>query len=235
MLNIFITGTNINIGKSFITAGLAATMQSLGYSTGVYNPVQIGPSGLNFLKKVDPYIKTYSSYPLNTQVMPQTIPLIAAELEGVFIDKNVIKKDYQTYSIENDCTIVECTGGLMTPIAQSFLMADMIRTLDLPTVIVISPNLDTVNHALLTINQAKTSGINVRGVIINNYPENAQDISIRSIPRLIEEYSDAKVLGMVKHFDELNKINPNDLITNILNGIDIESVFDVTISRLRVD
>jgi len=87
----------------------------------------------------------------------------------------------------------------------------------------------------LTINQAISSGINVRGVIINNFPERTKNISIKAAPRLIEEYSDAKILGIVKHFNNVQKINPNDLITNILNGIDIESVFDVKISKLNVE
>ena len=240
MQNIFITGTDTNIGKTFITAGLAATMQSLGYSTGVYKPVQSGAiekqglmraPDLDFVSSFDSYIKTQSSYLLKEP----TAPSIAAELEHVLIDKKVIKKDYMSFSKQNDCTIVEGAGGLMVPVAPNFLIQDMIKMLDLPIVIVIRPDLGTVNHTLLTINQAISSGIKVRGVIINNFPENTNDISIKSAPRLIEEYSDTKVLGIVKHFNDINKINPNDLITTILNGIDIESVFDVSIARLNVE
>ena len=42
MLNLYVTSTNINDGKTFLTAGLAATMQSLGYKTSVYKPIQTG-------------------------------------------------------------------------------------------------------------------------------------------------------------------------------------------------
>lgn len=240
MLNIFITGTDTDIGKTFITAGLAATMQSLGYSTSVYKPVQSGAiekSGfmqapdLAFVKSVDPYVKTYSSYLLKEPVAPS----IAAEMENIVIDRNVIQKDYEHISKESDCTIVEGAGGLMVPVAPRFLMLDMIKMLDLPIVIVIRPDLGTVNHTLLTINQAASAGINIRGVIINNFPEKTNDISMKSAPRLIEEYSDAKVLGIVKHFSNVKKLNPSDLITNILNGIDIESVFDVKIAKLDIE
>lgn len=239
MLNIFVTGTDTNIGKTFITAGLAATMQSLGYSTCVYKPVQSGAIEKNgfmqapdlvAVKNVDPYIKTYSSYLLKEP----TAPSIAAELENISIDKNVIKKDYESISKDFDCTVVEGAGGLMVPVAPKFLMLDMIKMLDLPVIIVIRPDLGTVNHTLLTINQAVSSRINVRGVIINNFPENTNDISIKSAPRLIEEYSDVKVLGIVKHFADTKKLNPSDLITSILNGIDIESVFDVKIAKLDI-
>lgn len=239
MLNIFVTGTDTCVGKTFIAAGLAATMQSLGYSTCVYKPVQSGvveksgfrqASDLAFVKNVDPYVQTHSTYLLKEQAAP----VIAAELENITIDRNLIRKEFGIISKENDCTIVEGSGGLMVPLAPKFLVSDMIKMLDIPILIVIRPDMGTVNHSLLTINQAVSSGIKVRGVIINDFPERTKNVAIKSIPRLIEEYSDAKILGVVKHFGNFQKINPNDLITDILNGIDIESVFDVRISKLDV-
>lgn len=240
MLNIFVTAIDNNIGKTFITAGLAATMQSLGYSTCVFKPVCTGTIEKNgfaqspdlaFVKNVDPYIQTASSYLLKEK----TNPYISSELENIVIDKNAIKKDYDNLKKENDCTIVEGVGGLMVPIAPNFVELDMVKMLNLPVIIVIKPDLGTVNQTLLSINHAKTKGIEVRGVIINNFPENSKDIDVKTAPRLIEEYSDAKILGIVKHFDDIKKINPNDLITHILNGIDIESVFDVKISKLDIE
>lgn len=240
MLNIFVTGSDINVGKTFITAGLAATMQSLGYSTCVYKPVQTGSLGKNgfmqspdlaFIKNIDPYVKTFSSYLLKEPVTP----VIAAEDENIIIDKNFIKRDYDVITKEHDCTIVESTGGVMTPLGQNLLISDVIKTLDLPVVIIIKPDPGTVNQTLLTINHIVSKGIKVRGVIINNFPENTNNLDIKSAPRLIEEYSDAKILGIVKNFYDIKKIDPNDLITNILNGIDIESVFDVKIAKLDIE
>lgn len=240
MLNIFVTGTNDNVGKTFISAGLAATMQSLGYSTCVYKPIQTGAIEKNgfaqspdlvFVKTIDPYIKTYSSYMLKEQATPA----IAAEDENTVIDKNIIKKDFALISKEHDCTIVEGTSGIMTPIAPNLLTSDLVKSLDLPVIIIFQPGLSTVNQTLLTINHAISKGIKVRGVIINNCPANSNDIEIKSAPRLIEEYSDAKILGIVKNFANIKNINPSDLITDILNGIDIESVFDVKIAKLDVN
>ena len=239
MLNIFVTGTDSNVGKTFITAGLAATMQSLGYSTCVYKPIQTGALGngflqspdLAFVKNIDPYIKTYSSYLLKSAANPS----IAAETENITIDKNLIKNDYEQICKEHDCIITEGTGGIMTPLAPEYLVSDMIKTLNLPIVIIVKPDSGTVNQTLLTINQAVSKGLNVRGVIINNFPENTKDINIKTAPRLIEEYSDAKVLGIIRTFSNMKSINPNDLITDILNGIDIESVFNVKIAKLDVE
>lgn len=239
MLNIFVTGTDISVGKTFITTGLAATMQSLGYSTCVYKPVQTGALGANgfmqspdlaFVKNIDPYIKTYSSYLLKS---PAT-PVIAAEMENIIIDKNIIKRDFDSLLKEQDCTITEGVDGLMTPLAPSYLVSDLIKTLGSPVVFVIKPDAGTVSQTLLAINHATSKGLKIRGVIINNFPESTNDMDVKTAPRLIEEYSDAKILGIVKNFIDVKRINPNDLITNILNGIDIESVFDVKIAKLDV-
>ena len=240
MLNIFITGTGSNVGKTFIAAGIAATMQSLGYSTCVYKPVQTGVPKKNgfaqsrdliFVKNIDPYIKVHSTYLLKEQAPP----VIAAEAENILIDKNVIKKDYGLISKDQDCMVAEGTGGIMTPLAPDFLISDMIKFLDVPTVIIVKPEAGMINQALLTINHAVLKGIKVRGVIINNYSENANNIELKSAPRLIEEYSDAKILGIVKSFKNPNKVSPSELITEILNGIDIESVFGVNIAKLAVE
>lgn len=239
MLNIFVTGSDINIGKTFITAGLAATMQSLGYSTCVYKPIQTGTLGTNgfmqspdlaFVKNIDPYIKTFCTYLLKESASP----VISAEKENVIIDKNLIKKDYETIKNDYDCILTESTGGVMTPLGVNFLVSDLIKALDLPVLIIIKPDSGTVNHTLLTINHLEEKGINVRGIIINNYPEETNDIDAKTAPRLIEEYSNAKILGIVKSFPDIKQLKPTDLITYILNGIDIESVFDVKIAKLDV-
>lgn len=240
MLNVFITGSDINVGKTFITAGLAATMQSLGYDTCVYKPVQTGASGtqgfmqshdLVYVKTIDPYIKTFSTYLFKEAANP----VIASEMENIKIDRNFIKQDYETSITGYDCAITDGTGGIMTPIAPNFLVSDIINLLDLPAVVVIKPDSSTINHTLLTLNHAESKGIKIRGVIINGFPENTDNIDMKTAPRLIEEYSNAKILGIVKNFKDVKRINPNDLITTILNGIDIESVFDVRIEKLDVE
>lgn len=241
MLNIFITSTGSNVGKTFITAGIAATMQSLGYSTCVYKPVQTGATKKNgfgqsrdllFVKNIDPYIETHYSYVLKEQ----SPPAIAAETEGVLIDKNFIKKDYGLITKDRDCLIVEGTGGIMTPLAPDFLVSDMVKNLDLPAVVIIKPEAGMINQTLLTINHAEAKGIKIRGVIVNNFSESsANDAEVKNAFRLIEEYSDAKIIGVVKSFRNPNKISPSELITEIINGIDIESVFDARIEKLSVE
>lgn len=69
-------------------------------------------------------------------------------------------------------------------------------------------------------------------MIINEYPDNTDDMNIKLLPRLIEEYTDIKILGVLPFFDR--NVNPNDLITEVLNGADIEGIFEVQIAKLQM-
>ena len=72
---------------------------------------------------------------------------------------------YRKISQKHDLTLVEGAGGLMVPLKKGYLIADLIRELDLGVVIVSRPGLGTINQTLLTIRQARSYGLDVRGVI----------------------------------------------------------------------
>ncbi len=237
MLELFVTGADKNSDKIFITAGLTATMQSLGYSSAVYKPVETGviekngfvqSHDLAFVKFIDPYIKTYYSYLLKDY----STPLIAAAKEGLTIDKDKILADFQKIQDMNECLIVDGISGLTVPLNKDFLEEDMVKILNLPLLLVISALKTPIDNTLLIINHAKERNITFRGVIITDFPENSCDANIKLMPRLIEEYTDVKILGILSQFDR--NINPNDLITEVLNGVDIEAVFNIKIAKLQL-
>ena len=77
-------------------------------------------------------------------------------------------------------------------------------------------------------------GIKVNGIIVNKYPEDNEDIGIKNVPRLIEEYTDASVVGIIKELSGYEEMSPASIIDNVLNGVDIEKVFDIKIPKLEV-
>lgn len=231
MLEIYVSGIEKNSGKTFVTAGLAATMQSLGYDTCVYKPIQTGAiikdgfaqaPDLAFVKSIDPYIKTYFSYLFQSE----DIPLLASEKEDVIIDPNTLYHDYKSIT-EYECIISDGTLGLSTPLSKDFLELNLAKGLNLPVLFVI--NKESLNNVVANINVAALCGIKIRGVVINDCAARVN----RTLPRLIESYTATKVIGCVSYSDNLKNVNPNDLISDILEGIDIESVFDVKIAKLE--
>lgn len=236
MLNLYITSPNRKDGKTFLSAGIAATMQSLGYTTSVYKPVQTSSLDINgfrqssditFIKSIDPYINTHVSYLFKEN----SEPIIAAEEENSYIDIDFISSEYNKITVNSDCTILDGEGGILSPLAPNAQNLDMIKKLQIPTLMVIRPSDSTINNTLLSIYAAKDRGIELRGVVINNIEDNCPKEVLTSTTRIIEEYSGVNILGLIPNLG--GKIIPEDLITGILNGVDIESIFKVKIEKLE--
>ena len=122
-------------------------------------------------------------------------------------------------------------GGLLTPLAPNIQTVDMIKKLQIPVVLLVTPEDNAVNNALQTIYTAQEKGIELRGVVINNIKEDCSKERLTSITRVVEEYSNASILGLIPYLGA--HFLPEELITGILNGIDIESIFKVKIEKLE--
>ena len=238
-MNIYVTSTDKGNGKTVISAGIAAVMQSLGYNAGVYKPIETGAidkgkflisPDLTFVKMVDPYITTHCTYMFKSK----TIPSIACEFENINITKEDILRDYTILSRQTDTLLIESAGGLMTPLKDSFFSFNIPIMLNLPVLFIITPQAENINKYLNELNTAKTAGLDVAGVIINKFSVYSDNPEIKLFPELIEKYSDAKVIGLIRNFKG-NSIKANVLIDEILNGIDFEDVFRMKIPKLNKD
>ena len=235
-MNIFITGINNKSGKTVISAGIAAVMQSLGYKSGVYKPIQTGAidkgkylisPDLSFVKMLDPYITTHSTY----MMVSKTMPIVASKMEDVKINLDEIEKDYNILKQKTDILIIESTGGLMTPLNENKFSIQIPLTLKLPVLFIVNPAENTLNNYLNEINTAKSANINILGVIINKFPVYSDNPDIKEFPSLIEKYTDVKVIGLIRNFKE-KSVQANILFNEILNGIDLEDVFQMRIPKL---
>ena len=235
MLNIYITSAIHNEGKTFLASGLAVTLQSLGYAVSVYKPVQTGGIEINgfmqspdltYIKTLDPYINTEFSYLFREKEEP----LIAAENENEYIDIDLIYNDFKKLINVSECNILDGEGTLLSPLAPSVQNIDLVKKLQIPVVYSVTPSNDTISTVLPSIYTALDRGIDVRGVVINNILPDCPKELLTSITRIIEEYSGVNILGLLPQVSNPNA--PEEIITGILNGIDIESIFGVKIEKL---
>lgn len=233
-MDVFITGTDTGVGKTVVTAGIAAVMQGLGYSVGVYKPVQSGTdSDIGFVKSIDSNIRTKCSYAFR----PPVAPALAADLEGVKVDTSRLLNDYNEFKKENELVLVEGAGGLLVPVVGRFLIRDLVKLLKLPLLIVARPNLGTINHTLLTIEAAKNAGIEVLGVVFSNFPRYTQDEAIKNAPRIINELSGVRILGALPIIGGANRdvSNPELLIDAVINYVNIQEILKIKIPKLQRD
>ncbi|GFO53757.1 ATP-dependent dethiobiotin synthetase BioD [Geomonas sp. Red276] len=220
---IFITGTDTGVGKSIASAVIARLLSNRGLSVGVMKPITSGcieRDGRLVSEDAD-LLAFGAEIELEPDCTPYLLkaplaPSLAASLEGVRIDFQVIKEAYQRLSEHFDYLIVEGAGGLMVPIAGGLLMADLAQQLGLPLAVVARPNLGTVNHTLLTTFAARTMGIEVKGVIVNRLPEHP-DQAEQSAPHLISSLSGALLLG---EFPDVKGANDREVVEGVVRELE---------------
>lgn len=174
---LFVTGTDTGVGKTIATAVLARALRLRGVNVGVMKPVTSGCSERNGeLVSDDAELLAWAAgIECSDDVAPYRLrepisPVEAAQLDGVKISFSRINEAYQRLSASHDYVLVEGAGGLMVPINGGLLMADLIKQLDLPLLVVARPNLGTINHTVLTCFAASQMEIDVKGVIVNRFP-----------------------------------------------------------------
>ncbi len=223
---IFITGTDTGVGKTIVAATIARLLHRRGVNVGVMKPVTSG------CREVDGRLVSEDAELLawaagSDGVDPDTTPYllkeplapsVAASREGVRIDFSRIRDAYDRLATRHDVMIVEGAGGLMVPLAGGMLVADLILHLKLPVFVTTRPNLGTVNHTLLTTYAALQLGIQVKGIILNNYPD-APDAAAESAPHLLGTLCGAPLLGVFPH----------------LEGADVKGIVEQLAARLMGD
>jgi dethiobiotin synthetase len=122
-------------------------------------------------------------------------PHLAARLSGERIDLDAVVAVFAQQPAST-CWIVEGAGGVLVPVNESDLMADLMVRLGLPVVVVARSSLGTINHTLLTIEALRARSIGVAGVIMIGppNPDNRE---------AIEHYGRVRVVGEMRVFDPL--------------------------------
>lgn len=198
MNGVFVTGTDTDVGKTFVAAGLAAALRRRGVDVGVMKPVATGRS-----KDAQRLLKASgASDPLDLvnpiHLKAPLSPHLAARREGTRVELWRIDRAFKTLGSRHEFVIVEGAGGLLVPIRDDFTMADLAKRLGLPLLIVARDALGTINHTLLTVEAARSRGLNVEGVVVNRPRPGRPDLAERLNPAAIAEAARAPVLASLR-------------------------------------
>ncbi len=195
---IFITGTDTSVGKTFIAAGLAASMKENGIDVGVMKPIATGSRDdaeiLIKAAKVDDSIEEVN--PIFFQL--PAAPLVAKRLLAADIDLSMIKSSFNILMQRHEYIIVEGIGGIFVPITEKYFVIDMIKDLKLDTIIVCRGKLGTINHTLLTYHACKVNSIKVIGIVATMVKDDLESYSID----IIRELTDIPILGIIPYINE---------------------------------
>lgn len=196
---IFVTGIDTGVGKTVIAGAIAATIKAHGLDVGVMKPVATGAKEIEgrlisedvvYLKKI--IGSTDDDDLVNPiRLKPALAPNMAASRTGITIDTGKVWKAYKELTDKHDFVVVEGIGGLMVPIDDNLLVADMALKMGLALVIVSKHYPGAINHTLLTLEYARSRNLRIKGIIFNML-KNGEDF-VGEIGR----FSSVRVLGAI--------------------------------------
>ncbi|ARK28861.1 dethiobiotin synthase [Halalkalibacter krulwichiae] len=208
MKGIFVTGTDTDVGKTVIASGIAGVLRDRGVNVGVFKPMLSGIERDD--SKSDTYLlKQLSQTPLTLeeitpfQFEAALAPGIAQQIEETNVTLENILQHWNKIKHSHEFFVVEGAGGISVPLGKGFLVSDVIKSLGLPVLVVARPGLGTINHTFLTVQYAKSQGLNVVGIVINGMSEK-QGLAEKTSPRVIEEMCKVKVLGITPRVEEIS-------------------------------
>ncbi len=214
MKSIFIAGTDTDVGKTYITAGLAIALRKMDIDVGVMKPFAAGTAQKKNFKSEDVEILARAAQiddPENL-MNPQFFPIPASPYTAW---KNLrtkpkvstILSSFKKLSKLHDLILVEGMGGIMTPILKDYFITNLIKEMKIPTVIVTRSKVGTINHTIMTIQMCKRYKIPVKGIIINDFDDNGY--SIKNLTRDLQSLTGVKVLGSIPFIKDMGDTSLN--------------------------
>lgn len=204
-MNLFLTGTDTGVGKTFVAALLVRSLRGAGLDTVPMKPICSGDRDdaerLYAACEGDITLNTINPVWYRTPVAPYTASII----ENRPPDLALIHETFQRLRQRKRSMIVEGVGGWLVPITRDYFVADLAAEFGLAVAVVVSNKLGAINHTLLTVRDIERRGIPFAGVILN-HAEATGDTATetnKSIledllgqPLLFEIFHDQKSVGM---------------------------------------
>ena len=213
---LFITGTDTEVGKTYVAALIARSLHEAGRRVGVYKPAASGCRVVERKLVSDDAVLLWEAAGRPGEldrVCPQRFraplaPHLAARQEGKRLDPELLRRGVDYWRATSDVILVEGAGGLMSPLGDEEYVADLAGDLGFPLVVVARNALGTINHTLQTLIAAATfrDGLPIAGIVLNHPAPLANDPSAKSNRRELATRAVPPVLAEVaweaEGFDE---------------------------------
>ncbi|MBP9855089.1 MAG: adenosylmethionine--8-amino-7-oxononanoate transaminase [Candidatus Omnitrophica bacterium] len=219
--SIFISATDTHVGKTIATLCLGTLLKEQGYNVGIYKPIQCAGDDALFLKK---HLSVADPLELiNPYFAPEPLsPHIAFQRQKKLINIKKIKDIHQQLSTKYDIVLIEGAGGLSVPLRKDYLVSDLIKDLNADVIIVSRPGLGTINHTMLSIEHARSRGLNVLGVIFNYTEHEKESVAHQTNPATIKELAGIDILGTIPF---LHSLEPKQIIQQCHRRINLKKIY----------
>lgn len=195
-----VSGTGTGVGKTVVTAAVAALAGARGSAVAVVKPAQtgLGPGDHGDLDDVRRLagltdLHEHARYP------DPLSPAAAARRCGrPPLDLPSTARRVGELAQARGLVLVEGAGGLLVRYdEEGWTVADLARALDAPVLVVTAPELGTLNHTALTLESMAHRGVALSGVVIGSWPQDP-DLACRSNVRDLETLAARPLAGAVR-------------------------------------
>ena len=222
MKSLFVTGTDTDVGKTYVTAGLAVSLRKSGVDVGVMKPFAAGLKQKTGFKSEDVEILANASEVNDPEnlINPQFFPIPASPYtawKNLKIKPKVssILSSFKELKKIHEMILVEGMGGIMTPILKDYFVSDLIKEMKIPSVIVCRTKVGTINHTIMTIKMCEKYRIPLRGIIINDF--DSDGYNIKELTRDLKNLTGIPILGSVPFIEDLSDESISKIFKKNLN------------------
>jgi dethiobiotin synthetase len=192
-VNLFLTGTDTNVGKSYVASLLVRALRADGHNCVGLKPICCGDREDATLlhAAADGAIELNDINPV--WLRAPAAPYTASLIENRAIDLTLVREAFERARSKHESVIVEGAGGWLVPIARDYYVADLAVEMKLPVAIVVANRLGALNHALLTVEAVRARGLECAGLILN-HPSQDEDIATTTNRGVLEEFAGVPIL-----------------------------------------
>jgi dethiobiotin synthetase len=207
--SLFITGTDTDVGKTYITAGLTVTLRKMGVDVGIMKPFAAGTPQKKGFKSEDVEILANAAQVNDSESLlnPQYFPIPASPYTAwknlkVKPKINTILSSFKKLSKKHSMILVEGMGGIMTPILKDYFVTNLIKSMKIPAILVTRTKVGTINHTIMTVKMCEKYKIPIKGIIINDF--DSDGYKSKELTRDLKNLTGVSVLGTIPFIKDLS-------------------------------
>jgi len=201
MKGLFITATDTDAGKTYVSSLILKALRAEGVDAVGYKAICCGGredayalqkagGGETDLELINPH-----------WMRTPAAPYVAGMFENKELDLGSLAQGCRELAAEHEVVIAEGVGGWLVPIAKDYMVADYARDLGLPVILVVGNRLGALNHTLLTVQSMRAAGIEPAGLVFNNLADELDTAAITN-KGIAEDLTGVEVLTDVIHGQE---------------------------------
>ncbi|MEO2033655.1 MAG: dethiobiotin synthase [Planctomycetaceae bacterium] len=188
MKTMFVSGTDTEVGKTWISCQILRKLRKTGHRVGAWKPVCSGAverGGRLIWEDVEQLAAAIGGDPRDPTLIDRvcsqrfTVPMapnVAARLEGREVSDEMLMSGLDVWRDHADLLLIEGAGGLMSPASDGMLVAELVSRLGSPLLLVAANRLGTIHQTLATLEAAQSRGLIVAAVVLNEVADDVEPI-----------------------------------------------------------